>query len=265
MVSLPDGFFYFALLASSWVFLLSTGTFSFVVFVSEILYWMVSSCWVLPFSIWIVGYVLEWIVDYFPVGSEACLLLNLILDVYLLRRNAWKWGTFVLFYRLKSFQIWSIGQICNVVSFFFFFFFFWDGVSVILHVGWGGEWNIFHKGVETLLLKWIVRSHIGWGGERSTLYKNVETSPFQMRFKNLEKPGKKSPKITMSTSGGLGLLQMVSELDTGRCASQDIECWRGWTPDSVPARTLGLEGGWIVRSHIDWRGLLQMVSEPDIG
>ena len=27
----------------------------------------------------------------------------------------------------------------------------------------------------------------------------------------------------------------------------------GWTLGGVPARTLGIKGGWIVRSHIDWR------------
>ena len=45
------------------------------------------------------------------------------------------------------------------------------------------------------------------------------------------------PKRTISSSG-LGLLQMVSELDTEQCSSEDA----------------GLQGGWIVRSHIDWRG-----------
>ena len=41
------------------------------------------------------------------------------------------------------------------------------------------------------------------------------------------------PKRTIYTSGGLGLLQMVLE---------------------SPARTLGPQEGWIVRSHIGWRG-----------
>ena len=35
------------------------------------------------------------------------------------------------------------------------------------------------------------------------------------------------PKWTISTSGGLGLLQMVLELDTGRCASEDTVLSRG--------------------------------------
>ena len=46
-------------------------------------------------------------------------------------------------------------------------------------------------------------------------------------------------KWTISVSGGLEMLQMVSESDIGRCASQDAR----------PPR------GWIVRSHIGWKGL----------
>ena len=46
---------------------------------------------------------------------------------------------------------------------------------------------------------------------------------------------------------------MVSEPDTGQCASEETEPRRGWTRDSVPARTLGFEGGLIRGSHIDWR------------
>ena len=46
------------------------------------------------------------------------------------------------------------------------------------------------------------------------------------------------PKRTISASGGLRLLQMVSELGTEQCASKDA-----WPPR-----------GWIVRSHIGWRG-----------
>ena len=68
---------------------------------------------------------------------------------------------------------------------------------------------------------WIERSHIGWGGERNNLYKSVETSLYQMRFKNLEgKFERKSPKRTISASGGLRLLQMISEPNTWRSASE---------------------------------------------
>ena len=62
-----------------------------------------------------------------------------------------------------------------------------------------------------------------------------------------------SSKRTISTGGGLGLLQMVSEPDTGRCASEETEPQRGWTRGGVRARTPGPEGGWIGRSHTDWR------------
>ena len=49
-----------------------------------------------------------------------------------------------------------------------------------------------------------------------------------MLFKNLEgKPKRESPKRTISVSGGLGLLQMVSEPDTGRRASEDVGPTRG--------------------------------------
>ena len=71
------------------------------------------------------------------------------------------------------------------------------------------------------------------GGERNTLYKGEETFPSQLRFKNLErKLERESLKWTISASGGLGPLQMVSELDTRQCvrqcASKDDGSWRGW-------------------------------------
>ena len=44
-------------------------------------------------------------------------------------------------------------------------------------------------------------------------------------------------KRTISNSGGFGLLQMVLEPDTERCASEDA----------------GPQGRWIVRSYIGWR------------
>ena len=49
-----------------------------------------------------------------------------------------------------------------------------------------------------------------------------------MHFKNLEgKPKKKNPKRIISTSGGLEGLQMVLELDTKQCASEEVESRRG--------------------------------------
>ena len=80
----------------------------------------------------------------------------------------------------------------------------------------------------------------------------METSPYQTRFKNLEgKPERESPKRTISTSSGFGLLQMVLEPDTGQYASKDAGPWRR---ERMPMRTLGPEWGWNVRSHISWRG-----------
>ena len=49
-----------------------------------------------------------------------------------------------------------------------------------------------------------------------------------MRFKNLEgKLEKESPKRKIFACGGLGLLQMVSEPNIGRCASEDARSSRG--------------------------------------
>ena len=60
-----------------------------------------------------------------------------------------------------------------------------------------------------------------------------------MRFKTVRLMTiRNGPKKTISASGGLELLQMVSKPDTGRCASKD----------TVPQEE------WIVRSHIGWRG-----------
>ena len=82
-------------------------------------------------------------------------------------------------------------------------------------------------------------NHIGRGGERNIPYKSVKTSPQQTRFKTLRGiPLRENPKRTIIASGGLKRLQMVSKSDTGRCAREDV----------------GPPRGWIVRSHIDWRG-----------
>ena len=59
-----------------------------------------------------------------------------------------------------------------------------------------------------------------------------------MLFKNFEG----NPKRTVSTSGGLELLQIASEPDIERCASKGAEPQRGWTPSGVPMRTLALKG-----------------------
>ena len=51
--------------------------------------------------------------------------------------------------------------------------------------------------------------------------------------RRVRKTLRESPKRIIPTSGGLRLLQMVSEPDTGRCASKDA----------------GPQGGWMVSSH----------------
>ena len=68
-------------------------------------------------------------------------------------------------------------------------------------------------------------SHFGWGGERNTLIilKARENLSLAYAFESLEgKPGRESPKRTISTSGGYEPLQMVSKSDTGRCASKKV-------------------------------------------
>ena len=117
------------------------------------------------------------------------------------------------------------------------------------------------------------------GGERSILYKGVEISPWQTRFKNFEgKPKRESPKRIISASGGLGPLQMVSEPDTGQCASKgteprrEVDTEQCASADVGPRRgveceishrlergtsasdDIGPQMGWIVRSHIGWGG-----------
>ena len=62
---------------------------------------------------------------------------------------------------------------------------------------------------------------MNWREERNILYKGVKASPQQTCFRNLEKkPETESPNRTITASGGLGLLQMVSEPGIGRCVSQ---------------------------------------------
>ena len=42
---------------------------------------------------------------------------------------------------------------------------------------------------------------------------------------------------------------MVSEPDTGLCASEEAKPRRRWTRGGVPTRTLGLEGGGLGGPH----------------
>ena len=102
--------------------------------------------------------------------------------------------------------------------------------------------------------------------------------PSRRVLKSWGEARKGKPKKTISTSDGLKPLQMVSEPDTGWCASKEAKSWRGWTWGSVSIRMLGSEKGvdwgvshrlekgmsvsedaeprrgWIVRCHIGWGG-----------
>ena len=95
-----------------------------------------------------------------------------------------------------------------------------------------------------------MRSRIGWRGEQNISCKCVE---MQTCFKTTRLMAvRNGPKRTIFASGELGLLQMVSNEDTGRCASEKAELCKRWTRGGVSTRTLGLKGGWIRGPH-RWR------------
>ena len=78
----------------------------------------------------------------------------------------------------------------------------------------------------------------------------METSPQQTRFKNLERnPERENPKRTISASGGLGLLLMVLEPDTRRCASEETEPQRGGHEVVCQQGRLAPKGGGLGVSH----------------
>ena len=54
-------------------------------------------------------------------------------------------------------------------------------------------------------------------------------------------------------SGGLGPLQMISELNTGRCASNEAKPRRGMDTRWCANKDTGPRKGWIGGSHINWR------------
>ena len=60
---------------------------------------------------------------------------------------------------------------------------------------------------------------------------------------------RETQKRTISTSGGLERLEMVSEPNTRRCASEEAELRRGWTRGGVPARMLASKGGGLGVPH----------------
>ena len=74
-----------------------------------------------------------------------------------------------------------------------------------------------------------------------------------MCFRNLEgKPERKSPKKTISANGGPGLLQIVSEAGTKRCASEEVEPQKGVNTRRCVGKDIEPRG-WIGESHIDRR------------
>ena len=79
-----------------------------------------------------------------------------------------------------------------------------------------------------------VRSHVGWRRERNILYKGWKLLPNRPVLKIL----RESPKRTISSSGGLGLLQIISESGTERCASKDARPW-------------GEGGDWVISPRLE--------------
>ena len=72
--------------------------------------------------------------------------------------------------------------------------------------------------------------------------------PFPSRrvLKNLEgTPKRENPKRTISVSSGHGLLQMVSEQDTERCASEETKPRRGVDTRQCASKDVGPRRGWI--------------------
>ena len=70
--------------------------------------------------------------------------------------------------------------------------------------------------------------------------------------------------MTIFTSSGLGPLQMISELDTGRCANEEAELRRGVDTRRCVNKDVGTRRGWIGGSHIDWRRERVSVSTLDL-
>ena len=57
-----------------------------------------------------------------------------------------------------------------------------------------------------------MKPHIGWGGERNLFYKGMETSSYQTRFNNFEgKLERKNLKRTIFVSGEFWLLHEIKK------------------------------------------------------
>ena len=66
-------------------------------------------------------------------------------------------------------------------------------------------------------------------------------------------PKRESRKRIISASSGFGLLQMVSEPDTGRYANEEAEARRGVDTRRCASKDTGPRRRLIGRFHIDWR------------
>ena len=66
-----------------------------------------------------------------------------------------------------------------------------------------------------------VRFQIGWRGNETFLIRMWKSLPNKCVLKTVKLITiRNGSKRTISTSGGFGLLQMISELDTGQCVSK---------------------------------------------
>ena len=92
-----------------------------------------------------------------------------------------------------------------------------------------------------------MRYHIGWRGKRNILIRVWKPLPSKRVLKTLRRSPKGKAKEdnmkTVSASCRLGLLQMVSEPGTGRCASEEAEPKEGGHEVVCPQGRLALKGG----------------------
>ena len=89
-----------------------------------------------------------------------------------------------------------------------------------------------------------MKSHVSREENKTFFIRVWKPLPSRRVLKNNEeKLERENPKRTISVSGGLELLQMVSEPDTEQCANEEAKPRKGWTQSDVPARTVGPRRG----------------------
>ena len=120
--------------------------------------------------------------------------------------------SFVCFLRQNN-GVWGRGNRAKYILLCLFFTAFLSAfsLSVLVTVFWFVPFSFF-----------VVRCHIGWRGERIVSYNSVKINLF-LAYVFEGKFEKERFKRIISDSGGLGAVQMVSELDTGRCVS-GVDC-----------------------------------------